>query len=150
MYILLNIFFIFYLKVIKAWPDAKQVEVKDEKLLGYPQVILHLNHNELQQEKIIVTHESDWDIKNKDDQPLLEGESALSSVAQALEAQAKKAHGNLLLLEKQISFRKSLAVHALTALNDMITAKANNLQPVGILLMFIHTYSCVQFNFIML
>lgn len=117
------------LSVIKAWPDAKQVEVKDEKLLGYPQVILHLNHNELQQEKVIVTHESDWDIKNKDDQPLLEGESALSSVAQALEAQAKKAHGNLLLLEKQISFRKSLAVRALTALNDMITAKANNLQP---------------------
>ncbi|KAI9553332.1 hypothetical protein GHT06_021230 [Daphnia sinensis] len=117
------------LSVIKSWPDAKRVEIKDEKLLGYPQVILHLNHNEFQQEKVVVTYESDWEVKAKDDPALLEGESALNSVAQALEAQAKKANENLLLLEKQISFRKSLAIRALTALNDIITAKTNNLQP---------------------
>jgi hypothetical protein len=124
-------------KVVKSWPEAKKIEVKDEYLLGYPQLVVHFNEK-LCQDKIVVTHEYNWDVMPKTASSSTKSESALNSVVQALENQLKNVHGNLNLLEKQISLRQSIVNRSLTALNDTVMCKTTRIQAVGIFFSYVH------------
>ena len=111
--------------------------MKDEHLLGYPQLVVHFN-DELCQDKIVVTHESNWEVMPMTNAPSApENKSAFDSVVQALENQLKNVHGNIHLLEKQISLRQSIVNRSLTALNDTIMCKTPRMQAVGIFSLFV-------------
>lgn len=127
---------LFISKVVKSWPDAKKIEVKDEHLLGYPQLVVHFNE-ELCQDKIVVTHECNWEVMPMDVPSSMKNESALQSVVQALENQLKNVRGNLHLLEKQISMRQSIVNRSLTALNDTVMCKTPRILAVSIFLFLV-------------
>lgn len=114
--------------------------MKDEHLLGYPQLVVHFNE-ELCQDKIVVTHESNWEVMPMTNAApsSTENKSAFDSVVQALENQLKNVHGNIHLLEKQISLRQSIVNRSLTALNDTVMCKTPRMQAVGI-------FSCIYLS----
>lgn len=126
--------------MVKAWPNAKKVEIKDEHLLGYPQVVVYFQDD--LGEKIVVSQESGWAEIVSQDQPLSlpADESALKNVVLALETQLRSVQGNLFLMEKQISLRQSIVNRSLTALNDTVMCKATRKQAVGILVSSLNGY----------
>lgn len=108
------------LQVAKEWTNVKEIVIKDERLLGFPQVNIFFHGSKVPK---VVTHKSDWE----DDQATNSPSSpqprnmALKDVVQALEAQMKNAQNHLLAKEKQISLRQSMVNRSLTALVDSVT-----------------------------
>lgn len=100
--------------------------MKDEKCLGYPQVVVHFSDN-----KIVVTDETGWEPMFKDEFKAIEDGSALKSVIQALGNQLNNIHGQLLSTEKQISLRQSIFNRSLAALNDAIAHRGGRVQAVS-------------------
>lgn len=99
-------------------------------------MVVHFNED-LRQDKIVVTHESDWEVMPIDAPSSSKSESALNSVVQALENQLKNVHGKLHLLENQISLRQSIVNRSMTALNDTVMWKSSRIQAVSIVFMYI-------------
>ena len=120
---------------MKTGLDAKKIEVKDERLLGCPQVVVYFQDD--LSEQIIVSHQSNWEVISQDKPYSLHGgdSAALRSVVQALETQLKNVHGNLIAMEKQILLRQSIVNRSLTALSESIICKDNKMQAVGILIL---------------
>ena len=122
-----------FLKIDKIWPEAQQIVVKDEKLLGYPQILIYNSKKDVKNYSVII-HESGWEELSKHEPSPKEEKSALTSVIEALEIQLKNIHGNLVHTKKQISLRQSLCNRSLSALNDALNLRPKIIHAVSLFL----------------
>ena len=139
-------------QVVKEWINVEKIEVKDERNLGYPQVLVYFSRT---LEALEVSCESNWEPERICDNLSISSDenqsSAFNSVIEALETQLKNVLNSVLVTEKQIIVWQSQMNRSLTALRDMNGAIYKNHEDIVIIkkrFTIIKNIFCTKFIFI--